>query len=189
MVASVRRQNFYSRPVFDARLLMTMLGVEFEFEWQVPDVPAGESVFLLVQTPAEKYTVVNFREVRHDQTFGFYRQYRQFDDSGATLGDPIAIEPMRGDTDVPSAAIARPITGVVVDVNDAFSRIPLWGAAGVGNRQGAGGLAADTGVRVIPPGAVVLLEFENQSPDPAYWYAYFKQWEAVQGAIPEPNDL
>lgn len=173
MVASVRRQNFYSRPVFDARLLMTVLGVEFEFEWQVAAVPAGESVFLLVQTPTEKYTVVNFREVRHNQTFGFYRQYRQFDDSGATLGDPIAIEPMRGDTDVPSAAIARPITGVVVDVNDAFSNIPLWGAAGQANRQGA----------------VVLLEFENQSLDPAYWYAYFKQWEAVQGAIPEPNDL
>lgn len=189
MAASLRRQNFYKNPTLDARLLMTMIGIEYEFEWQIPAVPVDGSVYLRIQTPPEKYTLVNFREVRHNQTFGFYRQYRQFDDSGATLGDPLPIEPMRGDTSVPSEAIARPITGVIADPVDAFSEIPLWGAAGQANRQGAGGLSSDAAFRVIPPGAVVLLEFENQSENPAYWYAYFKQWEVEPGSMPDSTNL
>lgn len=189
MAASLRRQNFYKNPTLDALPLMTMLGIEYEFEWQVESVPVGGSVFLLVQTPPEKHTIVNFREVRHNQTFGFYRQYRQFDDSGATLGDPIPIEPMRGDTAVQSQAVVRPATGVVVSEANAYSRIPLWGAAGQANRQGAGGLSNDSAIRIIPPGSTVLLEFENQSEAPAYWYAYFKQWEVEPGALPESTDL
>lgn len=189
MAASLRRQNFYANPTLDSRKVMTLLGLEYEFEWQVASVPVNGSVFLRIQTPPEKYTLVNFREVRHNQTFGFYRQYTQFDDSGATLGAPLDFVSMRADTSVPSEAIARPITGVVADPNNAYSVIPVWGAAGRANRQGAGGLATDASFRVIPPGVVVLLEFENQSIDPAYWYAYFKQWEVDPGAIPDPTEL
>jgi len=82
------------------------------------------------------------------------------------------------------------LTGVTADPADAFSEIPLWGQSGPGSNPGQGsGLNSSSAVRVIPPGTVVLLEFENNSADPADWYAYFKQWEIAPKALPEPGEL
>lgn len=34
-----------------------------------------------------------------------------------------------------------------------------------------------------------LLEFENNSANPAAWYAYFKQFEVPPAALPETGDI
>lgn len=165
----------------EAVQIMTMLGNEFEFEWYEAAVPAAGKVYLKITSPSDKFTLVNFREVRHDQTRGFYRQYRVF--SGGTVSRTITPTKMRGDDPTASEALIQVVTSPTVNVADAFSSIPLWGAEGVGNRPQGGGLSQQGAFRVIPPGAVTLLEFENNSTNAAQWYAYFKQFEVSEGAM------
>lgn len=190
-MAKVNLQNAYARTVHDLQLLLTLKGVEFEFEWYAAAVPATNGrVWLRVTTPADKYTLVNFREIRHTQTRGFYRQYSAGNFSGGTVAGAITPVKMRGDSPVGTEATFERLTGVTADPADAFSEIPLWGQSGPGSNIGQGsGLNAATAVRVIPPGTVVLLEFENTSANPADWYAYFKQWEVKPAALPDPGDL
>lgn len=69
------------------------------------------------------------------------------------------------------------VTTPTVNVADAFSAIPLWGAEGVGNRPQGGGLSLQGSMRIIAPNTSVLLEFENNSAAACAWYAYFKQFE------------
>lgn len=185
MAAGLSMQNVYEKADAGLLVALTALGVEFEFEWYQAAVPATTGrVFLRVQTPPEKFTLVTFREIRHTQTRGFYRQYREADFSGGTVGRTITPVVMRGDSPVSSQATIQTLTGVTADPADAFSEIPLWGQAGPGNQLGQGsGLNPDQAFRVIPPGAVVLLEFANTSPNAADWYAYFKQYELTPDAL------
>lgn len=165
----------------EAVQILTMMGNEFEFEWYESAVPAGGKVYLKVTSPLNKFTMVNFREVRHDQTKGFYRQYKTF--SGGTVSRTITPIKMRGDSTIASAALVQVVTSPTVNVANAFSSIPLWGAEGVGNRPQGGGLSQQGAFRIIPPGTVTLLEFENNSANPAQWYAYFKQFEISSSAM------
>lgn len=180
-MTKIKLPNLIHSAGMEAIQVMTMLGAEYEFEWYEPAVPAGEKVYLRVSSPADKYTVVNFREVRHDQTKGFYRQYQTF--SGGVVSRSITPVKMRGDSTVASQASVQVVTGPTVNVANAFSSIPLWGAEGVGNRPQGGGLSQQGAFRVIQPGSVVLLEFENNSTNPAQWYAYFKQFEISSAAM------
>lgn len=190
MSSKVNLSNAYARTIHDIQLLMTLKGVEYEFEWYEPAVTALTGrVWLRVTTPVDKYTLVDFREIRHDQVRGFYRQYYAEDFTGGTVARTITPVKMRGDSTIESGATLEVLTGVTVAAADAFSQIPLWGAAGIGGRPQAGGLNAISALRVIPPGAVVLLEFENNSDAAAAWYAYFKQWEVFPSALPEIGDL
>ena len=154
---------------------LTMLGAEYEFEWYEAAVPAAGKVYLKVTTPANKYTVVNYREIRMDQTRGFYRQYRTF--SGGTVARTITPVKMRGDGTVNSSTLLQVVTAPTVTTVAAFSAIPLWGAKGVGNRPQGGGLSLQGAMRIIAPNTSVLLEFENNSAAACAWYAYFKQFE------------
>lgn len=173
--------NLFKEAGLSAIQAMTMLGSEFEFEWYEPAVPSGGKVYLRVTSPVNKYTLVNFREVRHDQTKGFYRQYKIF--SGGTVTRTITPVKMRADAAENSAAVIQVLTGPTVNVSNAFSSIPLWGAEGVGNRPQGGGLSQQGAFRVIPPGSIILLEFENNSTNSAQWYAYFKQFELSESAM------
>lgn len=166
----------------DFTQLMTLLGNEYEFEWFEAAVPAAGKVYLKVTSPVNKFTLVNFREVRHDQTRGFYRQYRGEDFSGGTVSRTTTPVKMRGDSTISSGVTLQVITAPTI-AGAAFSSIPLWGAEGVGNRPQGGGLSQQGAFRVIPPGAVTLLEFENNSTNPAQWYAYFKQFEMSAAAM------
>lgn len=190
-MADVNLQNAYARTVHDLQVLLTLKGVEFEFEWYGSAVPATTGrVWLRVTTPADKYTLVNFREIKHTQTRGFYRQYSAGNFSGGTVQRTITPVPMRSDSPVGTGATFEVLTGVTVDRADAFSQVPLWGETGPGTNPGQGtGLNDLSAIRVIPPGTVVLLEFENTSANPADWYAYFKQWEVNPAAIPESGEL
>lgn len=154
---------------------LTSLGAEYEFEWYEPSVSAAAKVYLKITTPPDKFTLVNYREVRMDQTRGFYRQYRVF--TGGTVTRTITPVKMRGDGTVNSGTIIQVVTTPTVDVANAFSAIPLWGAEGVGNRPQGGGLSLQGALRIIPPNTQILLEFENNSTSPCAWYAYFKQFE------------
>lgn len=191
MTAKVDLQNLYDRVPLDFLTFLTIRGLEFEIEWYEDAVPATNGrVWLRVATPADKYTLVNFREVRHDQARGFYRQYAAGNFSGGTVDRIITPVPMRSDSPVATEATFEVLTGVTVDPADAFSQIPLWGDPGGFFTAGQGsGLSPSEALRVIPPGSVVLLEFENNSADPAAWYAYFKQWEVAPGALPEAGEL
>lgn len=191
MAAGLNMQNVYEKADAGLLLALTARGVEFEFEWYEAAVPATTGrVFLRVQTPPEKFTLVTFREIRHTQTRGFYRQYRQADFSGGTVGRTITPVPMRSDSPVASQAIIQTLTGVTADPADAFSQIPMWGEAGPGSNQGQGsGLNTDQAFRVIPPGVVVLLEFANTSANAADWYAYFKQYELTPDALPPAREI
>lgn len=190
-MADVKLQNAYARTVHDLQLLMTLRGVEYEFEWYESGVLADNGrVWLRVTTPAAKYTLVSFREIRHSETRGFYRQYREGNFSGGTVDRSIIPVQMRGDSPVGSQGTFDVMTGVTADPANAFSQVPLWGSSGPGSNEGQGvGLNPSSAARLIPPGSVVLLEFENNSPNAADWYAYFKQWEIKPAAIPEPGDL
>lgn len=179
--------SFMSESAFDSQTAMTMLGAEFEFEWYEPSVPAGGKVYLKVTSPPNKYTLVNFREIRFDQTKGMYRQYRTF--SGGTVSRTITPVKMRGDSNVASEATIQVVTGPTVNEANAFSAIPLWGAEGVGNRPQGGGLSQQGSFRVIPPGTVTLLEFENNSTNAAAWYAYFKQFEVKASTMLQLAEL
>lgn len=189
MAASIDFQNLYADTSSELGRTLTLKGVEFEFEWYEPVVAATNGkAYLRVTTPANKYTLVSFREIRHDQTRGFYRQYLTF--SGGTVSRTIDPVKLRGDSTVNSEATFEVITAPTVDVNDAFSAIPLWGSTGPGSNPGQGtGLNPSQSIRVIPPGVVVLLEFENNSANPAAWYAYFKQFEVPPAALPETGDI
>lgn len=191
MAANLDMQNVYGRADSGLLMALTALGVEYEFEWYEAAVPATTGrVFLRVQTPPEKFTVVTFREVRHTQTRGFYRQYGPADFSGGTVGRTITPVPMRGDSLIASQATIQTLTGVTADPAAAFSEIPLWGETGPGSNPGQGtGLNATEASRVIPPGAVVLLEFANTSANPADWYAYFKQYELTPDALPPAAEV
>jgi hypothetical protein len=185
MAAGFDMQNVYEKAVAVLQLALTARGVEFEFEWYEAAVPATTGrVFLRVTTPADKYTLVTFREIRHNQTRGFYRQYAEADFSGGVLDRAITPVNLRGDSPVGSGATFEVLTGVTADPADAFSEIPLWGQAGPGNQVGQGsGLNNSQAFRLIPPAVVVLLEFANTSANPADWYAYFKQFEVSPDAI------
>jgi hypothetical protein len=189
MAASIDFQNLYADISAELGRTLTLKGVEFEFEWCEPVVAATNGkVYLRVTTPANKYTLVSFREIRHDQERGFYRQYLTF--SGGTVSRTIDPVKLRGDSTVNSEATFEVITAPTVDVNDAFSAIPLWGVGDQGSKPGQGsGLNEAQAIRVIPPGVVVLLEFENNSAKPAAWYAYFKQFEVPPAALPETGDI
>lgn len=185
MAANFDMQNVYAKVDSGLLLALTVRGVEFEFEWYQSAVTASTGrVFLRVQTPADKFTIVNFREIRHTQTRGFYRQYRQGDFSGGTVGDTITPVALRGDSPVTSGATIQTLTNVTADPADAFSEIPLWGQSGPGSNPGQGtGLNPDQAARVVPPGTTVLLEFANTSTNAADWYAYFKQYELTPDAL------
>lgn len=175
--------GFLRNVPFDALSAMTMLGNEYEFEWYEAAVPATTGkVYLKITTPANKYTLVNFREVRMDQTRGFYRQYAAASFSGGTVTRTITPVKMRGDSSVSSGATLQVVTTPTI-TGPAFSVIPLWGAEGVGNRPQGGGLAQAGSFRVIPPNQQILIEFENNSTNPAAWYAYFKQFEISPEAV------
>jgi len=191
MAAGLDLQGAYEDAGAGVQLALTARGVEFEFEWYAAAVPATNGrVWLRVTTPAEKFTLVSFREIRHDQTRGFYRQYSAGNFSGGTVARTITPVKLRGDSPMGSAGVFEVLTGVTVDAADAFSQIPLWGQAGPGNQAGQGvGLNPSESLRVIPPGTVVLLEFENNSPNAADWYAYFKQFEVSAGALPPAGEV
>ena len=173
--------SFLTDAPLDAQSALTMLGNEYEFEWYEFAVPAGGKVYLRVTTPANKYTLVNFREIRFDQVRGFYRQYRVF--SGGTVQRTIVTTKMRGDSPVASQATIEVVTGPIVNAANAFSAIPPWGTEGVGNRPQSGGLGIQGAFRAIPPNTQVLLEFENNSSNASAWYAYFKQFEITPAAM------
>lgn len=189
MAANVALQNLYSNVTVSSSSVLTFLGVEYEFEWYEEDVAGlGGKVHLRIQTPSDKFTFVSFREIRHTQTRGFYRQYLTF--SGGTVTRQITPVKLRGDSAVASQATIEVLEGVTVDEADAFSQVPLWGVSGPGSNKGQGaGLNTTEGVRVIPPGVTVLLEFENASAFDCDWYAYFKQFEILPGAMPETEDV
>ena len=181
--------GFLQDAPIDALSAMTMLGNEFEFEWYAAAVPATNGkVYLKITTPADKYTLVNFREVRMDQTRGWYRQYASTSFSGGTVTGTIAPVKMRGDSTVNSGGTFQIVTTPTI-TGPAFSAVPLWGAEGVGNRPQGGGLSQLGAFRVIPPGRQILLEFENNSTNPAAWYAYFKQFELSENAILQLAEL
>jgi hypothetical protein len=189
-MSNVDLQNLYDRVPLDIFAYFTIRGVEFEFEWYEASVAANTGkVWLRFTAPADKYSVINFREVRHDQTRGFYRLYAEGDFSGGTVDRTLDMVKMRPDSPVDTGTTLEVLTGVTADPADAFASIPLWGVEGVGNRPQGGGLAGSTAVRVIPPGSVILLEFENNSTNAAAWYAYFKQWEIAPKALPEAGEL
>ena len=119
-MTNINLPNLIHSAGMEAIQVMTMLGNEYEFEWYEAAVPAAGKVYLKVTSPADKFTLVNFREVRHDQTKGFYRQYRPIAFSGGT---------------------------------------------------------------------VTLLEFENNSANPAQWYAYFKQFEISAAAMTQAAEV
>ncbi|MEG1884829.1 MAG: hypothetical protein RR182_00975 [Alistipes sp.] len=166
----------------DASGAMTLLGAEFEFEWYEAAILPTAKAFLKITTPPNKYTLVNFREVRMDQTRGFYRQYRSTSFSGGTVTRTITPIKMRGDSAVPSGALLQVVTAPTI-TGAPFSEIPLWGAEGVGNRPQGGGLSQTGAFRVIPPNQQILLEFTNDSTNPAAWYAYFKQFEVLPATM------
>lgn len=180
-MSNISLPNLMRSAGIDTVQALTMLGNEYEFEWYEPVVPAAGKVYLKVTSPTDKFTLVNFREVRFDQTRGFYRQYKIF--TGGTVSRAITPVKMRGDSPLASAATIQVVTTPTVNVADAFSSIPMWGAEGVGNRPQGGGLSQQGALRVIPPGAVTLLEFENNSVNSAQWYAYFKQYEISPSAM------
>ena len=182
-MSKIALPNLFRSAGIDAITSLTTLGSEFEFEWYEPVVAPAGKVYLKVTSPLNKFTLVNFREVRHDQTFGVYRQYKTF--SGGAVSRTITPVKMRGDSTIESAATIQVVTGPTVSVQNAFSAIPLWGAEGVGNRPQGGGLNQQGALRVIAPNTQLLLEFENNSVNPAKWYAYFKQFELSRSAMIE----
>lgn len=108
--------------------------------------------------------------------------------SDGTVTQTITPVKMRGDSTLESAALVQVVTAPTI-TGAAFSSIPLWGGEGVGNRPQGGGLSQQGAFRVIPPGAVTLLEFENNSANPAQWYAYFKQFEISAAAMTQAAEV
>lgn len=186
-MSKLQLPGFLTDTPFDAQSALTMLGAEYEFEWYEAAVPAAGKIYLKITTPPNKFTLVNFREIRFDQTRGFYRQYRVF--SGGTVARTIIPTKMRGDSAANSGATLEVLTAPTVNVADAFSAIPLWGSEGIGNRQQGGGLSQIGAFRVIPPNTQILLEFENNSTNPAAWYAYFKQFEVSENTLLQTAEI
>lgn len=186
-MSKLQLPGFLTDTPFDAQSALTMLGAEYEFEWYEEAVAAAGKVYLKITTAPNKFTLVNFREIRFDQVRGFYRQYRTF--SGGTVTRTITPVKMRGDSPVNSGATIQVVTSPTVNTADAFSAIPLWGSEGVGNRPQGGGLSQQGAFRVIPPNTQILIEFENNSTNPAAWYAYFKQFEISANTLLQLAEL
>jgi hypothetical protein len=163
-------------------LALAMAGSEFTAELIDTVVTAGTSIYAVVTNPPTKYVIFNFRELQMDQERGFYRAFTVFT-GGAKIGD-VNIQKVRPDSPIPAdATMELWSTPDSIDQASRIVEIPLFGAAGQGNSPTQGDLADDQSVRILPPGAKFLVEFENASVADAYFRLEFKWFEVSPGFV------
>lgn len=172
----------------DINLALTSAGVEFDFEWIEPAIPAGQSAYLRITNTGDKYVIVNFRELQTDQERVFFRIYTSVTAS-TDNGDPLTVNNRRGDATTQSVTTVQPVTGPTFDATSRILNKPIFGTPNTGNQPRTGDLRGASGVRVLPPGFDVLLEAENQSDNAVYFYAQFKQFEVKASTMPDPTEI
>ena len=188
-MATISKANIFSKVETPPGLALGLMGNEFELEWRQTTVAAGARIFIEVTSPPDRFTVVGYRELKFDQTRGFYRIYTPGNYTVGVLGAALPVNNRRVGSGIASGTTAFIATGVTADPANALTEIPLFGAESTGNRPGAGDLTGESSVRVIPPSTPLLLEFENSSPEACYWRSFFLQWEISPGAMPEATQV
>jgi len=179
----ISKQNLHAQVPTSLGQYLTLKGLEYEFTWQLASVAAGAKTYLRAQTSADKYTILNFRELKMNQELGFYRGFTVF--TGGAPIDEIPIFNLRADTGVQSGATIETFSApTTIDQTSKTIDYPLFGTPGQGNNPASGDVASDDAARIIPPGTTFILEFENLSADPCRFYANLKWYEVSPGFIP-----
>lgn len=101
----------------------------------------------------------------------------------------LALNNRRGDAQLTSTTVAQPVTEPVFNASSRVLNKPIFGQPNEGNQPRTGDLRGASGVRVLPPGFDVLLEADNQSDNPVYFYAQFKQFEVKASTMPDPTEI
>lgn len=167
---------------------LSLSGAEFTAEWIELAIAAGTKKYLRVILDPDKYTLFNFRALQMDQERGFYRAFTVFT-GGAKTGD-VNIQKVRPDSPINTGGTIEIIsTPATIDLASRIVEIPLFGASGQGNHPITGDLETDDSIRVLPPGGVFLIEFENASAAAAYFRLEFKWWEVSQNFLPEAKSI
>lgn len=180
----IDQQNMHHNIPTDSGDILTYAGIEFEATWKVPVVAPAAKVYVRVTTAAEKYTILNERHIVMDQERGFYRAYSSFV-GGAHISDIIPTK-IRLDLAVaPSGVFEDWSAPTSIDAASLIHEEPLFGVEGQGNRAGQGGRSEERALRILPPGAVALLEFENNSVAAAYLTGHFRFWEVTPEFMPD----
>lgn len=172
----------------DLNLALSIAGVEFDFEWVESAVPVGQQAYLRITNTGGKFVIVNFRELQTDQERVFFRIYTDVT-SATDNGGPLALNNRRGDAQLTSTTVAQPVTEPVFNASSRILNKPIFGQPNEGNQPRTGDLRGASGVRVLPPGFDVLLEADNQSDNPVYFYAQFKQFEVKASTMPDPTEI
>lgn len=181
-------QNFNTKVPTTLGGYLSMSGAEFTAEWIDTAIAAGAKKYLRVDLASDKYTIFNFRALQMDQERGFYRAFTGFT-GGAKTGD-VNVQKVRPDSPINPGGTIEIISAPATIVQASrIVEIPLFGAAGQGNHPIVGDLETDDSVRVLPPGGVFLIEFENNSVASTYFRLEFKWWEVSQNFIPEAEPI
>lgn len=183
MGKSVALQNLLGAENTSQDVMLTLLGVEYEFTWIETAVPAAGKAYAIFSTGAN-YALVGYREVQMDQERGFYRFYVSPQDAG-TPGASVPVYNLRGDSGHVRTTQITLTTAPTIGAAPARTEIPMFGAAGQGNQPVRGDLASERAVRVVPPNTTILLELDNESASPSYMREVVKFWEVSPSAMIE----
>lgn len=177
-------QNLNSETITDTFSFLTLSGAEFTVEWVTLAIPAGTKAYARIINPPTKFILFNFRSLQMDQERGFYRAFTSF--TGGTKTGDANIQKVRPDSPVDTEGTFEIITTPdTIDQSSRIVEIPLFGAVGQGNSPTLGDLASDLSIRVLPPAAQFLIEFENASVADTYFRLEFKWWEVSPGFLPD----
>ncbi len=164
--------------------LLTLYGVEFEFDWVEEAVPDTNGlVYVRWQTSPNKYTILNTRQLQSDKERGFYRAYTQF--AGGAQTEIIPPRNLRADSTVVSESIVEKYSApTTINPSSEVIQVPLFGSPGGGPVSATGDINSDFAFRIYAPGTDFILEFENNSDDISYFKGLFKWFEVTAEALP-----
>lgn len=120
----------------------------------------GAKAYARFVCPSDRYVVLLGREIITDNTKLFYRTYTAF--TGGTVGASIPVHELRPDTIYPTGSAINFMTAPTPTAGADVTNFPLYGSSGTGNRVSGGSDASDT-FRLLPPGSIFLIEWENAS--------------------------
>lgn len=163
--------------------LLTLAGIEYEFVWPEPDVPAlGGKRYIVINLSPNKYTILNARQFIIDQERGFFNAYAVW--TGGTITGVVPAISTRADSLVPAGATINTISApTTIDQNTLLLSEPIFGTPGQGNVIASGGVSSSDSWRILPPGLPFLIEAHNQSAEAAYMRVRLQWWEVSPGFI------
>lgn len=169
----------------------TLVGAEFEINWEELAVPAlGGVAYLRLVSPADKYMVLNYRQLVMDQERGFYEAFGTFTFDQGAVGDDVVIQKLRVGSALGSGSVAEKLTAITsLYVTSRNTKQPLFGTAGQGNNIASGDLNSESSIKIIPPNSEFLLRFTNESELASYFSLNLKWYEISEKSLPHIRSL